>query len=189
MLRWNGQAWQTVSNPAPGRLNAVAVVSANEVWAVGGSHIVRWDGNVWQIVASPQPEPSEYFTLEDVDGSPTESWAVGWLAQEYFEGYIYRALTLRWDGTQWERVGGFADGTFLFGVNVVGPGEAWAVGDHYGRPIILRWDGTAWRDTPLPRIAGNLLGIGGGGLSGLWAVGERYREGGAPRTLVLRSFP
>src|SRR5437764_621866 len=53
--------WSVVSSPNVGTssnvLNGVAVVSANDVWAVGyysgGTLIEHWDGTSWSVVPSP----------------------------------------------------------------------------------------------------------------------------------------
>src|SRR5690242_3634233 len=60
--------WSVVPSPnpnGPGNLNAVAAVSAHDIWAVGGFNnqatgaqqtlIEHWNGTIWQIVASPNP--------------------------------------------------------------------------------------------------------------------------------------
>src|SRR5687768_17311961 len=71
-LHWDGKAWQVVPSPnltRPGSynaLNAVVVISSNDVWAVGGVPIglgvpdgrallMHWDGSAWQLF----PEPPE----------------------------------------------------------------------------------------------------------------------------------
>ena len=61
---WNGTQWTVVPSPNPSStlnvLNAVAAVSANNVWAVGiaptGSNpilIIHWNGSVWSVVPNP----------------------------------------------------------------------------------------------------------------------------------------
>jgi len=33
--QWNGTSWSVVSSPSPGLLKGIAIVSANNIWAVG----------------------------------------------------------------------------------------------------------------------------------------------------------
>jgi hypothetical protein len=59
---WDRTSWTVVPSPNPNPqgnngLGAVAVVSANDVWAVGeqplGPFTEHWDGTSWRIVATP----------------------------------------------------------------------------------------------------------------------------------------
>src|SRR5207253_936224 len=48
--------WRVVNSPYAGSLNGVAVVSATDVWAVGGYNgqtlIAHWNGTAWSVVPS-----------------------------------------------------------------------------------------------------------------------------------------
>ncbi len=52
-------SWKVVNSPSLSpnlnNLRSVAVVSANDAWAVGQSLIVHWDGVNWSTVASADP--------------------------------------------------------------------------------------------------------------------------------------
>ncbi|HST03304.1 MAG TPA: hypothetical protein VLQ48_01050 [Chloroflexia bacterium] len=92
-FHWDGTAWKRVPTPNPGdgkgnnSLNAVTVVSAHEVWAVGSyseggvdrSLALRWDGNAW--TQTPAPSLGDYSdtlnAITQVPGSQGEMWAVG----------------------------------------------------------------------------------------------------------------
>src|SRR5437667_5144752 len=61
---WNGSRWSVVSSPNPSssvnKLNAVAAVLPNDVWAVGTAPtptktvlILHWNGVVWSVVSNP----------------------------------------------------------------------------------------------------------------------------------------
>ena len=59
---WDRTSWTVVPSPNPNPqgnngLGAVAVVSANDVWAVGeqplGPFTEHWDGTSWRIVTTP----------------------------------------------------------------------------------------------------------------------------------------
>ena len=43
-MRWDGVNWTDVNNPSGGQLNAVAMVSATDGWAVGNGAILRYTG-------------------------------------------------------------------------------------------------------------------------------------------------
>ena len=78
VLHWDGFAWSIVPNPNPpvvvdATLNAIAAVSANDVWAVGfyassGIYqplIEHWDGSAWSVAPSPNLS-TEYNQLNAV---------------------------------------------------------------------------------------------------------------------------
>src|SRR6266576_2568662 len=84
-------AWKVISSPSPGvtgnELISVAVVAANDVWAVGditvsggATHtlIEHWNGTQWRVVKSPNPGPSLNI-LNGVAADPGsgQTWAVG----------------------------------------------------------------------------------------------------------------
>src|SRR5256885_7836788 len=61
---WNGSRWSVVSSPNPSSsvnaLNAVAVVSSTDVWAVGIAPtptntvlILHWNGAAWSVMPNP----------------------------------------------------------------------------------------------------------------------------------------
>src|SRR5947208_1961389 len=71
---WNGSQWQIVTSPNIGTshnyLNNVAVISTNNIWAVGdsisitGIHqtlIEHWNGTQWQVVLSPNAGISDNY--------------------------------------------------------------------------------------------------------------------------------
>ena len=89
---WNGTNWAVV--PSPNRagtlgslLFGVAVVSANDIWAVGESQnatsgtpstlIEQWNGTSWNIVASPSPGSAASLRGAAADPTSGQAWAVG----------------------------------------------------------------------------------------------------------------
>jgi hypothetical protein len=64
---WDGTSWSIVPSPNPNvknptvgsRLNGIAAISANDIWAVGFNDAAtlteHWDGTSWKIVNSPNP--------------------------------------------------------------------------------------------------------------------------------------
>src|SRR5712692_8381428 len=105
-------AFHKVASPngaANNYLFATAVVSANDVWAVGtynspARHTLaeHWNGTSWTIVATPNPitGPSEFTGVAAI--STNDVWAVG----SYLEGDNLTDATLmeHWNGTSWSVV-------------------------------------------------------------------------------------
>jgi hypothetical protein len=64
-LRWDGARWATVTTPAfdggDAAFNDVAMVGADDVWAVGGrgspvrTLTAHWDGTSWAVTPSADP--------------------------------------------------------------------------------------------------------------------------------------
>ena len=109
---WNGSKWSVVRSPGPGAmgnfLNGVAVVTANNVWAVGGSYtntasptlIEHWNGSKWSIVKSPNPPRSTNNTLNGIAVvSTSDIWAVGSTTADNTS--TGATLIEHWNGTQW----------------------------------------------------------------------------------------
>jgi hypothetical protein len=122
--------WKIVTSPNVGSgtygnwLNAVTVVSANDVWAVGFSPhpsgtplyirqtlTEHWDGHNWSVVASPNPAGDTYVELNGVDAiSANDIWAVGHSGDP---GSIpLQTLTEHWNGTSWSIIPSPSPGTY-----------------------------------------------------------------------------
>src|SRR5436853_637559 len=90
-------AWSVVSSPNIGtnttnHLQAVAVASASNLWAVGyyctvadcfysyqyDTLIEHWDGNRWTVVPSPSLDAIESYLYGVAVVSPNDVWAVGY---------------------------------------------------------------------------------------------------------------
>jgi hypothetical protein len=180
---WDGSAWTRVRTPNIGTtttfndLTGVAAVAPDDVWAVGtledDSHgsrfralIQHWDGTRWRIVPNGCG-----FGLSKIDAlSASDIWAVG------------GSDACHWNGSSWTHFTAdpapnpqyYID---LIDVTVVGPSNAWAVGEEIsecGESVcysgdIHHWDGTAWK------YVTNFLDIGYGvdavAADDIWAVG------------------
>src|SRR5207248_1553679 len=97
-------------------LNGVAVISDDDIWAVGSSCstdcvnrsdsrtlTLHWDGNNWTRVPSPtlRGGPNDLYAVAAV--SANDVWAAG----TYYgsiHGYSSTRLIMHWDGTQWSVV-------------------------------------------------------------------------------------
>jgi hypothetical protein len=190
---WDGTQWTVVPSPNPSStvnvLNAVAAVSANDVWAVGiaptGSNpilIVHWNGTAWSVVPNPNsPMPLNNLAALAVI-SANDVWAVG-------TGRIGdedATATLHWNGTAWNvvpspNVGPEVDNS-LAGVAAVASSDVWAVGTQQPtsltdpHTLILHWNGTAWIIVPSPNDGGStvdnhLLAVAAVASNDVWAVG------------------
>ena len=176
--------------------NSVTVLTACDVWAVGGSLsgtlIEHWTGGpTWTTVASPSPgDSSELTAVRAV--SATDIWAVGW-----YKTSSGTQLTLieHWDGSAWTQVNSPNPGSStsrLFGVAATSGTSAWAVGsydDPAGRQftLILRWDGSAWTKADSPNPADfNVLGaVSATSATNAWAVGIAFSpNGNGNQTLI-----
>ena len=175
---WNGSSWSIVSSPNPvtgaynfDRLQAVAAVSASNVWAVGyyGSNnsgntktlIEHWNGASWNVVASPNPTVSQ-----DLYGvaivSANDIWAVGYYTDQQSQAGS-GSLTLHWNGTTWSQVSNPGTSSLL-AVAGVASNDVWAVGTQ-----ILHWNGTQW--SIVSNFTPYLTAIAAVSANDIWAVG------------------
>ena len=192
--------WRIVSSPNVGtgtygnQLNGVAVVSANDVWAVGFSPhpsgtplyirqtlIERWNGNSWSVVASPNPTGDTDVVLNGVAAvSANDIWAVGHAGDA---SSIPQTLTLHWDGSRWSIIPSPSPGTYngniLYAVDGVAANDVWAVGWYQSGPtgqeggaLTMHWDGKAWTVIPNPS-RWQLYGVTAISSNDVWAVGEQ----------------
>jgi hypothetical protein len=179
------ESWGGSPPVSPGtsenRLQAVAVLSACNAWAVGTSDgpiaqtlTEHWDGASWTVV--PSPSPGSNSLLGSVRAaSPTSVWAVG----EFNNGSGDQPLILHWDGTAWtqQTISSPGHGD-LNGVRVVSQDDVWAVGstfqDNTEQTLILHWDGTAWTQvtSPNPGPDNILFGVAATSHTDAWAVGD-----------------
>lgn len=155
--RWDGAAWSVVPDAAgPGfHLADVAVVAADDVWAVGASRypnyqpvLEHWDGSAWRLAALP---PIGAGGLTGLSARAADDvWAVGWYEDQSDGGSLY----LHWDGSTWTRVDGPEAVWDWMDVSALAPDDVWAVGnlgvDHSVTNTITHWDGAAWTVSPSP---------------------------------------
>ena len=157
IVHWDGSSWVRVPSPSLGDadaenvLSGVAVVDADDVWAVGWHSTIdpnsaqaltlHWDGETWTRVANPCGR----FLREVVALSATNVWAVGGNS------------TCRWNGDRWTRRAAAAHpnpsvSIDLQDVTAAGPGNVWAVGLGAApcgegvcfTGVIERWNGSSW---------------------------------------------
>ena len=208
---WNGEQWKVVPAPEPtliqptyhalNTLNAIAAVSTNDIWAVGGSYqygqiqiittpvyqvddhgqslgfIEHWDGRKWSMVSLPRAIESHSFSAIAAI-SQNDVWAVG-------------SIIAHWDGAHWSVVPGPVPGAnenFSFSALAsISARNIWAVGGSFGstsgQALIAHWDGTSWKFVNSP-YASYLSGVAAISAHNIWAVGginsDPYGEGGKP---------
>ena len=202
---WDGHAWQVVPSPnfSPvdqNFLNGVAMVSSNDVWAVGvfdigGSGeplILHWNGSTWsRVPGSPSGPTAALFGADAV--SSNDVWAVGLNSDDQFN---LRPIAERWDGANWTEAPS-QPATPPAEFNAVAAtsfSSAWAVGSQTSntglgptdRTLIEGWDGAQWSIVPSPNmgLASRLFGITALASGSAWAVGDDTNAQGRHQALI-----
>lgn len=169
--------WKIVSSPNVGtgthgnELNAVAVVSSSNVWAVGFSPapsgtplyiqqglVEHWNGSSWSVVSSPNPANQPDVELNGVAAiSASDIWAVGTAGNPSYTPY--QTLTEHWNGSSWSIISSPSPGTYngnvLNAVSAVSSNDVWAVGWAQAtstgpESLTMHWDGASWTVVPNP---------------------------------------
>jgi hypothetical protein len=188
---WDGTRWSVVKSPNTSAsiniLEAVAAVSANDVWAVGigitgfstTPLIEHWNGIAWSIVANPGTTVGGLAGVAVV--AANDVWAVG----TGLTGDEDSTLTLHWNGAAWSlvpspNVGPEVDNG-LAGVTAIASDDVWAVGTQQPtsltapHTLTLHWDGTAWSIVPSANTsqtsANHLLAAAAVASDDVWATG------------------
>lgn len=193
---WNGSVWSYVKSPDPAgsasenELEAVAVTSASNAWAVGdydkgSTHemlIAHWNGSVWTAVKSKSPSSQSF--LDGISAtSANNAWAVG----NSTSGGVNKTLIEHWNGVAWSEVPSPDRGTSdndLLAVASPSVSSAWAVGEYHSgttfRTLIERWNGATWAivASPNPGTGSNAVfaGVSAASPTNVWSVGD-YNEG------------
>ena len=206
---WNGIQWHVFTSPVQGSLqnglNAVAAVSANDVWAVGyysasadasstQALIEHWDGIQWRMFTSPQVSASTslygvaVLTTDDI-------WAVGSTSihgSSDGRGPIGEPLIEHWNGARWSIVKSPNVGqtSGLSSVAAASVRDIWAVGytsNDVGFPrqtLIEHWNGFQW-SIITTAYAGQLNGVAAVSANDAWAVGTLSSGNTPPHALSL----
>ncbi len=198
-MHWNGTAWSAVPSVTPNgatyaRLDGVAAIASNAVWAVGSQNagsghlnqplVERWDGAKWHIVSAPLPQDATTGQLTAVTHIPGTSqlWAVGdW--SKYTVPTLPQPLIERWDGATWQiatapALPAGAQGGSWNSVAALSATNAWAVGTYWVNnpvdlhPLIGHWDGTSWTTVASPDASGQLDSVAAAGANDVRAAGS-----------------
>src|SRR6266568_6489821 len=158
-MGWNGTRWRYL--PSPAGMSGPAVISAHDIWVVGGEKhrtlAEHWDGSKWTIVPTPNAfkDRTRNSGLFAVSGSSSSNvWAVG----EYQSGadsLDTSTLVEHWDGARWQLQPspngppGARGERDLSAVAALSRTSALAVGSYgAGLPLTERWDGVRWTTVP-----------------------------------------
>lgn len=186
---WNGAKWTLIDTPGGvGDLNAIAIRSKNDIWAVGAYSnqysnsyrpiAERWNGASWHEVRPASSASSHTFqTLQGVTAGATNVWATGYHASA--RGNM--ATIERWTGANWRLVKERHSPNALDALMAVsatpGGGPTWAAGGH-----IEKWNGKLWRYTPAFNAGSDnsLASIDRipNSSGGMWAVGQFVKPSG-----------
>lgn len=200
---WNGQRWQIVASPngkagqglsENGILNAVAAVSAKDIWAAGyyqarmsgqgyldsNTLIEHWNGVDWQVVPSPN-SPSGNGRFNAVAAiSADDVWATGQATMS--DGKTQLPLLEHWDGKQWSVVSSFprAGSTMLNGLAVVSARNIWVSGGNFISPtvqgLLAHWDGSRWKLFTFPGVY-PFWQLSASAPDDIWALGTSLASG------------
>ena len=182
---FDGVSWKVVPSPNPASppscdgantgnyLNAVAAVSANDVWAVGGAFncteveirplVLHWDGKEWKPVRTPTLLLTGNAVLNGVTALASNNvYAVG-----YKPAANGAVLTLieHWDGVSWSAISSPNRNPFgntLSAISANAPNDIWAVGTSTAPSVEVRtlaehFDGTKWSIAPSPNVVHGFL--------------------------------
>ncbi len=184
---WNGTRWSLVRSPNATNgynlLNGVAVVAANDVWAVGqaangsiySTLVEHWNGVAWSIVPSPNVAGDSNVLQAISVVSANDIWAVGYSSDSNFNNH---PLTIHWNGATWSIVSSpRVNDDILFGVEAIASNDVWAVGrsQQEARTLTLHWNGSAWSIVPSPNDSSEdniLFGVAAVTSNDVWAVGQ-----------------
>ncbi|PYX05124.1 MAG: hypothetical protein DMG88_22495 [Acidobacteria bacterium] len=188
---WDGTRWSVVKSPNTNAsiniLEAIAAVTANDIWAVGVGItgfsttplIEHWNGIAWSIVANRGTTVGGLGGVAVV--SANDVWAVG----TGRAGDEDSTLILHWNGAAWSlvpspNVGPEVDNG-LAAVTAIASDDVWAVGTQQPtsltapHTLTLHWDGTAWSIVPSAntrQTSGNhLLAVAAVASDDVWATG------------------
>jgi hypothetical protein len=188
-FRRGQQGWEQVQAPDIGRVNTAAVVSRDDVWAVGDGKSMHWDGGQWQevpLVAPPQTY-SQYHGTKAFGAA--DVWTSGSATEQ---GNAWRRGSIQhWDGTAWSEVPVQLDLGPWWQVSEIdgkAPNDLWAVGSKRvgageqakAVGLILHWDGRQWQEHPpvdLPDWNVSLEDVIASAPDDVWAVGYRDAPG------------
>jgi hypothetical protein len=159
-VHFDGRSWQRASLPTVkhGALADVAVVSRNDVWAVGradeGPLVVHFDGRQWRVVdtGAVAPRPCKLTSIDSA--SADDVWVFGSTGPHVAQAYGFGPVVLRWHAGHWTRVrtpiGDSEYKGYLNGALDIAPsGDVWTVqAENNGScggclPQFARWSGPA----------------------------------------------
>lgn len=198
--RWNGPGigWSIDNIPAlsgtGATLDAVHVIYANNVWAVGSTYVyergyplvLQWDGVSWnkiEVPASRLKFCTGSTTLTDVTALTAGRVLVsGYCTSGRGAARHQQAFIMNWNGSIWSLPVGPHNlktdfHTYLESVTVIDK-QLWAAGmstddTGKGKPLLLRRVNNVWTETDTSHLTdiNSVHGIAGDTHDNVWAVG------------------
>jgi len=180
-----GSPWTSAPYPQNlGVFHGTAIISANDVWAVGEdgavatSLIKHWDGTKWSVI----PTDATSDSLNSVAAvSTADVWAVG----------SGQGMIQHWNGAKWSAVPsptpaqhGVPGSWRLDGVTAISANDVWAVGFTVGSglnpptySLIEHWNGSRWSEVSSPSVFApgffdRLSSVAAVSAGDVWAVGQ-----------------
>ena len=151
---FNGTRWSVVTAPkvATAELFDLAIISASDIWAVGGTGsgsalTLHFNGVQWSLVPAPV---AGLFAVTAL--STNNVWAVG-------RQLTASTVVAHWNGTAWKIVPSPNTGSLsaLNSISAISSTDIWAAGcsvcaDAGGgaSALIEHWNGTTWTVNPAP---------------------------------------
>ena len=190
--------WSVVPSPngsGHNDMNAVAAVSANDIWTVGRLSLANgvsqtlsehWNGNGWSIVASPNTNAGTGDNvLSSVAATATgDAWAVGFARPDQVSARS--TLTEHWDGSSWTIAPSpnvLGESNSLFSVKGDAANDYWAVGRSITSTayhnLAEHWNGIAWAISPVQPSAytfSQLIAVKVLSSTDVWAVGTQSND-------------
>jgi uncharacterized protein YjbI with pentapeptide repeats len=167
-------------------LNAVAAVSASQVWVAGGVYpkkscftksepfLAYYSGATFRA-SSLKGLDLGHAVLNGLSAaSSTDVWAVGLTQVKPLSATS--PVVLQWNGIHWSQVAipvALGQGVGLFAVSAVSPSDVWVAGYSYttGNGVVLQWNGTTWTENSPPPSGAPLTGIAASASGLVWVVG------------------
>jgi hypothetical protein len=158
-MHYDGRAWTTIPTPNPNvlnKLNAVAAIALNNVWAVGSSIksttdgvsqyrtlIEHYNGSAWSVVPSPNVGASSNELTGVAAHSGSDVWAVGYRIDASGAIPVAKTLWLHWNGTAWSVVptpsAGTGDNLLAGAIAPAGSSDVWAWGASADGTLVERF--------------------------------------------------
>src|SRR5438045_2090646 len=195
--------------------NALAVVTAGDIWAVGAqvefsgpglgpdsTLSEHWDGATWSAIATPNPgvDNNDLWGVTSVPGaivSTNNVWAVG----DSTDGTGLDTLILHYDGAAWTITTSHNQGVYgntLSGLTTLSSTAAYAVGNWYdinGRShtLLEQWNGTAWSIIPTPDVSPGtmdnaLFSVAAPSANNVWPAGAAQVHGSIPSDTLVEHW-
>jgi photosystem II stability/assembly factor-like uncharacterized protein len=177
ILHWNGSAWSDAVIPSmTGVINSIAMRTASDGWAVGGSDncqipngsyegtILHWNGTAWSV-ASGLPD----ILLNSVAAlSADDVWVAGSYCHNVSVLHTdYGAVLGHWDGSVWHMDIRTPAPYGFVSIAALSSNDVWVTSNG---GTIVHWDGHQWNNVSSP-TSDTLMSVVMASPTDGWAVG------------------